>query len=112
MVRKTYLVALAIEINTDTTSPPHYWALDSWLSVSLIAKNFAKHSDSTVRMVSCKEVEELHPTMYRGVPVSLFVHELKLGHVVQAIKNVRSATGMGLKEAKDFIDLYRSEHPV
>lgn len=113
MARKTYLVALAIEIDTDDTSAPDCWGWNTFTSV----KNFAtqlldRASEPTVKLLSCKDVEELPPTMYRGVPVSVFLNELKLGHIVQAIKNVRNATGLSLKEAKDLVDRYRSEHTV
>lgn len=34
------------------------------------------------------------------------------GDLIEAIKIVRADTGLGLKEAKDLVDVYRSGHPL
>jgi ribosomal protein L7/L12 len=36
---------------------------------------------------------------------------LKRGNAIEAIKLVRSATGLGLKESKDVVDGYLKSHP-
>ncbi|MEO6519102.1 MAG: ribosomal protein L7/L12 [Pseudoxanthomonas sp.] len=49
-------------------------------------------------------------TSLHGLP-SEAVAALSSGHVVEAVRIVRQATGLGLKEAKDLVDAYR-ENPV
>ncbi len=38
------------------------------------------------------------------------VGHLTRGHLIEAIKATRGATGLGLKEAKDVVDAYLREH--
>ncbi len=40
------------------------------------------------------------------------IDALQNGHTIEAIKLLRSATGLGLKEAKDVIDGYQSGNPL
>lgn len=40
------------------------------------------------------------------------IDALQNGHTIEAIKLLRSATGLGLKEAKDVIDRYQSGNPL
>jgi hypothetical protein len=37
---------------------------------------------------------------------------LRQGNKIEAIKEVRAAHGLGLKEAKDLVDAYASSHPA
>lgn len=40
------------------------------------------------------------------------VEALGRGAMIDAIKAVREATGLGLKEAKDFVEAYLERHPT
>ena len=46
------------------------------------------------------------PVSFDGLPAEALA-ALSRGHVIEAIKIVRAATGLGLKEAKDLVERYR-----
>ena len=48
---------------------------------------------------------------YREIPLEA-ITLLNEGHVIEAIKSVRQAEGLGLKEAKGRVDAYLSREPL
>ena len=60
-----------------------------------------------------KEMNELHEK-YKSINQKnkKYIDLLKAGKKIRAIKEYRSETGIGLKEAKDFIDKLQEEHGI
>jgi ribosomal protein L7/L12 len=48
---------------------------------------------------------------YEGAPPATMLAALDRGELIGAIKELRSASGMGLKEAKESVEAYLAAHP-
>lgn len=51
------------------------------------------------------------PADHNSLPLDVLA-ELRKGHKIEAIRLLREATGLGLKESKDRIDLHLRESPL
>ncbi len=75
-------------------------------------KVLAGSISNTEAYVDIEPTNSISGTNIGGIPVTTEIGEkikrlIESGEVVQAIKEVRETTGLGLKEAKDAVDAYR-----
>ena len=90
--------------------------LDQFFNVDVFRveemKEFIKVSD-TFTTLHAKEANALF-TKYKlgNSDIAEYIELLKAGKKIHAIKEYRSKSGVGLKEAKDFIDALQKKHNI